>query len=106
MPNGLLEKKFGLPPFKEISNLLTDEKLRQINVFLTKVQALSKEFEKLAEAKDILVLIKQLDDQGALERLNTLLQELSPIVKGKALEKLISKLDSVEKLIDVLTKEE
>jgi len=101
-----IERKLGLPRLREVSDMLTEDKLKQLNSLLTRLEKFSKNLTMLAEFKEILKLLNELEDKGVITRLNLLLEELGPIVKSKTATKLVSKLDKIEKLVQTLLTEE
>lgn len=101
-----IERRLGLPRLREVSDMLTEDKLKQLNLLLTRIEKFSKNLTMLAEFKEILKLISELEDKGVITRLNLLLEELGPIVKSKTASKLVNKLDKMEKLMQELMKEE
>jgi len=101
-----LEQRLGLPPLREVSDIFTESKLKQLNTLLTKLEKLSRDLQMVKELKELLKIVMDLDNKGTLTRLNLLLEELGPLTKGKTAAKLVEKLDKLEKLISALLKEE
>ena len=100
-----LEQRLGLPPLKEMSDMMTDEKIKQLGALLAKLDKLSKDTSAIKDMVVLLQLIKELDQQGTLGRLDSLLKELGPITKGQTAAKLVEKLGKIEKTISALMKE-
>lgn len=101
-----IERRLGLPPLREVSDMLTEDKIKQLSSLLTKLEKLSKDMKTIREMTALLQLIKELDSRGTIARVNELLGNLAPLTKGQIAAKLVNKLDRLEKLITVLTKEE
>jgi len=100
-----LEKKFGLPPLKESLDLLTGKKGKSLINLLNRLDELSKDAEGMKQVVELLKLVKEIDEKGTLERLNTLLINLKPLTQGQTAKALVEKLDKMEKLIELLVKE-
>lgn len=101
---GDIEKKLGLPRLSEVSDLLTEDRMTRMNTLLARLERLSKNPEAIKQAMSLLRLIKELDDNGTLTRVNLLLEELGPITRGKALNRLLDKVDKLVKVVEVLMK--
>jgi len=97
-----IEQKFGLPPLKEFSDLLTEDKVKQLGLLLARAERLAKDKESIQQVIQLLKLLKELDEKGTITRVSKLLEDLSPLTKGQVAAKLVGKLDQLEKLISVL----
>lgn len=101
-----IEKKFGLPPIREVSALLGGINLKRLDSLLAKVERLSK---TSTETLELLRIVQQLDKDGTLARLE---HTLTLLPKGKdsadllhLLKELGPRLDKLTQLADALLKE-
>ena len=94
--------KLGLPPLHEVNELLSGESGKRLGQLLTRLEKLSKNDSQLKDAVELLRLVKQLDDSGALGRLLELLREIGPLAKGKSGQALLSQLSGLQGMLDKL----
>ena len=104
----------GLPPIKELAQLLSSENGKRIDRILTRLDNLSKDQSSVTEVTRLLELVCELDRTGALARLDSI---LSHIPKGKGGQALIievrhlvvelgDKIDKISDLASAILKEE
>jgi Ca2+-binding EF-hand superfamily protein len=86
---GRFEEKFGLPPLKDVTTLLSGPTGKRIDSLITRLEKLSQDKSAIVEVLELLKLIQQMDTAGTLDKLNELLKN---IPKGKTGQELVSEL--------------
>jgi uncharacterized protein YjgD (DUF1641 family) len=108
------EDKLGLPPLEEVTSLLTGPTGKRIDTLVTRLEKLSQDKSAIKEVLELLKLIQQMDNAGTLDKLNDLLKN---IPKGKtgqvlvselrqAITQLAPRLDKLSALASALTKDD
>ena len=100
-----LEKRLGLPPLKQVTDMADGKTGERIERILGRLERLSKNSQGLGQALELLRLVKQLDDQGALQRLDDLLKDLQPLTTSKGAMALLERLEKLAPMVEVLLKE-
>jgi len=100
-----LEERFGFPPLDDVKKLVTGDTGKRVNLLVARLERMSKDSSGILGAVELLKLVRELDQQGTLQRLLDLLKELSPIVKGKQAGILIERLGKLETMLQSLLKE-
>ena len=101
-----LEERLGLPPLQQGIGIIAGPTGKRLMALLGQLERLSKDKESLTNVMALLEAVERLDKAGTLTRLTELLKELKPLTKGKAVEMLVEKLDTIEKLLSVLMSDE
>lgn len=104
------QEKFGLPDLKDVNEILTGEGGKRIDNILGRLENLSSNTEALKGAVDLLKLVKELNDNGGLEKLDSILNKLpkgknqaATIAElGKLLSGLEGKLEKVANMAQML----
>lgn len=99
-----IQKKFNLPPLQQVVDLVSGPTGKRVEKILSDLLAMSNT-KSIQDAKELLELVKELDDKGTLGRLISLLKELKPLTKDKTVIQVVEKLDKIEKLIKALMEE-
>jgi hypothetical protein len=108
------QEKLGLPDFHEVNEMLTGESGKRIDNILSRLEKLSSNAESLKSAIDLLKIVRDLNGNGGLEKLDSILTKL-PRGKNQAatiaeLSKLLAgleaKLDKVADLAKMILNEE
>ncbi len=100
-----LEKKLGLPPLQQVTQMADGKTGERIERILGRLERLSKNSQGLGQALELLRLVKQLDDQGALQRLDSLLKDLQPLTTSKGAMALLGRLEKLAPMLEGLLKE-
>ena len=91
------EEKMGLPSFRQGVDLLAGPTGRRIENILGHVEKLSADpnsVDRIMHTMELLKLIQEMDKQGTLARLESLMKALP---KGKSGEAMLAKMDSMMK---------
>ena len=108
-----LEDKLGLPPIKEIAQIASGPGGKQVNSILGHLEKITANPEVIREARDLLILVQQMDDKGTLGRL---LEVLTMLPKGKQgsdmmaglkelLSEILPRLDKLQAVVEALMEE-
>jgi len=119
MPNGLkhlLDSTFGPPQegIKVLKELTTGETSRRLDKLLLRVERLSKDSSVIPQIIELLKLIQEMNQTGALDKLISLLQSIPKGKTGqtlvvelrKAINELMPRLDKLSALVSTLMKED
>ena len=107
-----LEKKFGLPPLRQAMDLAAGPTGKRLDRILDRLVKLNQD-GTLPQAIRLLELLRDLDKEGALARLEGVLKSLPKGKQGEVLvtqlttlvKELVPRLDRLSRLADVLLKE-
>ena len=100
-----LEKRLGLPPLQQVADLAEGKTGERVERILGRLERLGKNSQGLGQALELLRLVKQLDDQGSLQRLEGVLKDLQPLLTSKSLPVLLERLEKLAPLLAGLLKE-
>ena len=100
-----LEKRLGLPPLKQVTDMAEGKTGARIDRILGRLERLGKDSQGLGQALELLRLVKQLDDQGALQRLDELLKNLQPLTTSKGALALLERVEKLAPMLEGLLKE-
>ena len=95
-----IEKKLGLPNLSLVHDLMTGEKGKQLDRILSRLERLSKN----PSTKDVVIILdrlKELDERGALERVDRILSKIPPLTKGD-ITKILQRLERAERILEVV----
>lgn len=100
------EERLGLPPLKDMAALLSGPTGKRLESIVNKLNSLHKDTSSIKEMVTLLKLVKELDDNGTIERLTELLKEIKPLSKSKLGAALLEKFDKFEKMLTALLKDD
>lgn len=90
--NGILEKlekSLGLPKLQDLLDLMKGKPGERLESILDKLERLN---PNIKEGKELLLLVKELDDMGALGRFDRVLGKLIKLAKTGMAKELMEKL--------------
>ena len=101
-----LEEALGLPPLHDVLDPVKgarfEKLLARVEKLLARLESFSHDSDK---AKELLLLVERMDQNGALTRLDILVKDLQPLAKSKALEGLLGRLEKMAPLLEEILKE-
>lgn len=100
-----IERTLGLPPLKQVTDMAEGKTGVRVERILGRLERLGKDSQGLGQALELLRLVKQLDDQGALQRLDDLLKDLQPLTTSKGAMALLERLEKLAPMVEGLLKE-
>ena len=100
-----IEQTLGLPPLKQVTDMAEGKTGVRVERILGRLERLGKDSQGLGQALELLRLVKQLDDQGALQRLDALLKDLQPLTTSKGAMALLERLEKLAPMLEGLLKE-
>jgi len=119
MPNGIkkiLDETFGPPQegFKVVREITTGETSRRLDRLLLRIERISKDTSNIPQVIELLKLIQEMNQSGALDKLTSLLQAIPKGKTGqtlvtelrKAIAELAPRLDQLSNLAKVLLEKE
>lgn len=94
---GRFEEKLGLPPLREISNILSGDGGKRIETILGKLEKLGSNQEVLIQATKLMEMIHTMGQLGELDKLDSILKSLP---KGKTGANIVSQVAEILKGLD------
>lgn len=97
-----LENKLGLPPLKETMAFFSGDGVKNLESTLEKVNKLaeslsnlSKNTQLLDKVKELIVGLQEMDRQGTIYRMSTLLQDIKYLSESPKIGELLKRIDSL-----------
>ena len=100
------EQRLGLPSIDRVLDTIGGERGEKINTLLKRLEKLSKDQESIRLALTLLNKVDEMNANGSLDKLLELVKDLGALTKSKQAQKLLNRLDTLDKLMDILPKED
>ena len=99
------EHRLGLPSIDRVLDTIGGKNGEKINTLLRRLEKLSKDQESIRLALTLLNKVDEMNANGSLDKLLELVKDLNALTKSKQTQKLLDRLDTLDKLMDTFLKE-